>query len=518
MFDLLIRGGRVFANDDTLAPMDLGVRDGRVAALGTLADAEAAEVIDARNLVIAPGLIDVHNHSDGYLLRERHQSWKTGQGFTTEILMSDGISYAPVDESTWREWFFYLRGLNGLRMDEYQGWRTVDDYLQLLDGAGQNSAALIPYANVRSLVCGFGRDRPDDLQRVQIQYEIRRAMEQGAVGLSSGLDYIVQCWADTDELIAACRAMAPFDGVYVTHMRYKLGLLEAIREAFQIAREAGVRLHISHLKTLAGLPHEQVFELLDREGRDVDYRFDVYPYQPGSTMLNYLLPYEVWEQGPLAAAARLARPEMQSRLRRILESFRLPLDRLRIAWAPGRDQPLAGVTLGEYVGQSNAEPADAISRLLIEHRFAPLLVFLEGDDRLIEPFLAHDKFMLGSDGIYFAEGCVHPRVYGSAPRLLGPMVRDRRLFSLEDALRKASSRSAEWFRLEDRGVLRIGAAADVLIFDPETIIDRATYDQPHQLPLGVEHVLVNGQPVVREGQPLPAQQTVSGQSLRRRTN
>ena len=507
MFDTIIRNGEVI--DGTKAPRfraDVGIQGDRIAAIGDLATATAIETIDAKCKIVAPGFVDVHNHSDGWLLKTPHFAPKTLQGFTTEILMADGISYAPVRAETAAQWMFYLRALNGLRVDEYRGWESWSDYMQLLDRrAAQNTAAHLPYANIRAMICGFGRCAVDDFQMRQIQYEIRRGMEDGAVGLSTGLDYISQCFSTTDELVQACSAMSDFGGIYVTHVRYKKGLLPAINEAIEIGRRANVPVHISHLKIQPPYTHEQIFELLAEARRDVDVTYDVYPYQPGSTMLNYFLPNEAWEDGPLAAMDRLHRPEIQRRFCEGLNSLRLDLDHIRVAWVGSKENTHhQGKTLQEYVDQSGKAADIALFELLIEERLAVLCVMDEGDDALIWPLLQHELYMMGTDGIYFPEAQVHPRVYGSVGRVLGRCVRDLKLFTLEEAVTKLSSVAAERFKLVDRGTLAATKFADVVVFDPQTITDEATLDSPNIPTTGIEHVFVNGEIIVRDGEPLPA--------------
>jgi N-acyl-D-amino-acid deacylase len=231
--------------------------------------------------------------------------------------------------------------------------------------------------------------------------------------------------------------------------------------------------------------------------REVDFSFDVYPFLPGCTMLNYMLPYDLWEDGPLAVQARLRDPEVRARFGRSMATY--PLEQIHIAWLPSREnQRFIGRLLSEYVAEVGKPPGDALSDLLIEESLAVLLVFHHGDDALVHPFLSHPRYMMGTDGIYFPDGAVHPRLYGSAPRLLGPCVRDHRLFTLEEAVRKLSGFPAERFGLKDRGVLRKGSFADVVVFDPETVADRATYEQPHQFPVGIDHVLINGVPVIAD--------------------
>ena len=229
MFDCILRSGTIIdGTKRSRFVADVGIQGDRITAIGRLSSQPAKQTLDVANKIVAPGFVDVHTHSDGQLLRHSNFAPKTTQGFSTEVLMLDGISYAPVTDENVAEWFFYLRALNGLRLDEYRGWHTLADYMQQVDRrTAQNTVALIPYANVRALACGFGPHRMDDYQRLIITDEIQSGMASGAAGLSTGLDYIVQCHADTDELVDACRAMAAARGIYVSHVRYKIGLLPA---------------------------------------------------------------------------------------------------------------------------------------------------------------------------------------------------------------------------------------------------------------------------------------------------
>ncbi|MBM3968368.1 MAG: D-aminoacylase [Planctomycetes bacterium] len=545
MFDVLIRHAMVI--DGVRTPRflaDIGITGDRIDSIGDLSTAEARRTIDASGLVAAPGFIDVHTHTDGWLLKSPHLLPKTLQGFTTEVLMSDGISYAPVTPQTWRDWIFYLRSLNGMSLDEYSGWHSIAEFLDRIAGHNvQNVIAQVPYANVRSAVCGWGRQCPDDFQMRSIIRDIRRAMDEGAVGLSTGLDYIVQCFATTDELVAACQPVAEHGGLYVTHMRYKLGLLPALREAVEIARRSGTKLHISHLKAQTPQVADEVLTYLDREASHaVDLSFDVYPYQSGSTMLSYLLPYEVWESGPIAAVERLRDPVVRERFTRGLTEHRVEIDKIHIAWVGSKENSRhQGTLLSDFVDSRRSSPGDALADLLIEERLAVLLVVNEGNDPLITPFLQHPKHMVGTDGILCGcvsavrasdrdefgswpthppqnqpstashkpletlrlEGRPHPRVFGSAGRVLGPLVREVKLFSLEDAVHKLSGYPAGRFGLKHRGELKPGHFADIVLFDPNTISDQATYLEPLQSTVGMHAVLVNGTPIIEAGQPVP---------------
>ena len=500
MYDIIIRGGEVI--DGTRSPRyraDVGIVEDRIREIGDLQANTAPQVIDATGKVVSPGFVDVHNHSDAWLFKVSQLPAKTRQGFTSEVIMADGISYAPVDPFTYREWIYYLRSLNGLQLPEYEGWESIAEYMSLLSGTNvQNAIAHVPYGNVRTMACGFSRAVPDDLQMEEILAGIGRGMEEGAVGLSTGLDYAGHCFATTAELVEACSAIAPH-GLYVTHVRYKKGTLQGVQEAVEIGRRAGVPVHISHFKGTSVEQVERFLAYVDEVAvNDVDFSFDMYPYLPGSTMLNFFLPYEVWEEGPLGVLGKLSDARVRARFGRALEQ--VPLDKVRLAWMAGRENTRhLGLSAQEYIDAVGGAPADVLADLLIEENLAVLMVTHHGDDALVFPFLAHDKYMMGSDAIYFPDSFIHPRAYGSAPRLLGPCVRTHRLFSLEDAVYKLSSHPASRFGLKDRGTLKAGNYADVVVFDAETVKDRATFTDPHQYPDGIEQVIVNGVPIVADG-------------------
>lgn len=505
MLDLIIRNGTIIdGTKQARYRADVGIQGDRIVQIGHLEGVAAQHTIDATGKVVAPGFVDVHNHADGWLLKIPHNLSKTSQGFTTEVIMADGISYAPVNAHTAYEWIYYLRSLDGLSFEDYRGWESLGDYMALLDRANvQNSIAHLPYANVRTLVCGFGDTPPDDYQMQMIAGEVTRGMAEGAVGLSTGLDYISQCWATTDELVAACRPMAAQGGLYVTHARYKVGALAALREAVEIGRRAGVPVHISHLK--GGTPEETdaIMAFIEEAQREVSFSFDVYPYMPGSTMLNFLLPYEVWRDGPFGVLQQLRNPQVRARAAHILANAGYDLNAIHIAWVLSKANSIyQGKTLAEYVEAVKLPPAEALLNLVAEENLAVLLVFNGGADEAVAPFIQHPCYMIGTDGIYQPEGVIHPRQYGSAPRILGPWVRDHSFLTLEEAVYKLSAFPAERFGLKERGVMRAGWFADMVIFDATTVADRATFRQPHQTATGIEHVIVNGTPILRNGEPI----------------
>lgn len=497
MFDLILKNGTVI--DGNLTPRfkaDVGISGDKIAAVGDLQTASAKTILDVTGKIVSPGFIDVHGHSDGWLRRGEPLLPKTSQGFTTELLMLDGIGYAPVNAHTAREWLFYLRALNGLRVDEYAGWERIQEYTALIqERSVQNFMCHVPYANVRTLAMGFGSGAPNDFQMQTIQTLILDGMADGAVGVSTGLDYIAQCFATTTELAEACSAIP--NAMYATHVRYKKGTLNGVKEAVEIGRRAKVAVHISHLKGSTEADTEALLNYIDTIAtQEVEFSFDIYPYTPSSTMLNYLLPLEIWEEGALAAVAKLNNPAIQYRFGLRLAKMRL--DEMVIAWTATKDgQRHIGKTLAEYVTEVGNPAADALCDLLIEERLAVLLVFrpTSYDERLFEPFLKHPNAILATDGIYFPDGQIHPRMYGSSTKFLAS-----NLVSLEEAVCKLSGYPAEKFGVKNRGVVQEGCYADLVVFDENAIKDKATFKQPHQISEGMETVIVNGTPIILDGQ------------------
>ncbi|MEM7536903.1 MAG: amidohydrolase family protein, partial [Chloroflexota bacterium] len=384
MFDTLIKNGTIIDGDKTPRyRADVAINGDQVVQIGDFSDADARQVIDATGKMIAPGFVDTHNHSDGWLLKVPYLVSKTTQGFTSEVIMADGISYAPLAPHTAHDWIYYMRTLNAITFEEYTGWQTLAEYMALLDGTNvQNSITHIPYANVRTLAFGgtggWGQLPPDDYQMSLILREMEMGMEAGAVGVSTGLDYVAQFFATTDELVEACAPLVEKQGLYVTHVRYKKGTLAGVQEAVEIGKRAGIPVHISHFK---GTTPQEVDELLTYVDtvatQEVDFSFDVYPYLPGSTMLNYLLPYEVWTDGPLGVIRHLKRPDIRQQFTHSLQQ--LPLDATHIAWVGGKDNHHhQGKMLSTYIAERGMSAGDAMADLLIEENLAVLLVISKG--------------------------------------------------------------------------------------------------------------------------------------------
>ncbi len=504
MLDYLILNGTVI--DGTGRPgraADVGIESDRIVAIGHLRPETARAIVDARGQIVSPGFIDVHNHDEGWLLKDPNYCVKTVQGYTSEVLMSDGISYAPLDPAVAPEIIRYWRALNGLEAGDYSGWTTIAEFMRLLDRRmPTNGLPLVPYANLRAMAKGWGPDAPTTSQFAEIGRMIDEGMQAGAAGLSTGMDYVCQCFADTDELVEVCKYLRPHSGLHVMHIRYASGRLEALTEAVEIGKRAGVAVHISHLMGRTPKESESLLDYIDRVAvNEVDFSFDSIPFCSSSTLLLSQLPIEAWRDGPSGALRRMQDPELRSKLAANLAA--LNLDNYRIAWIPGgRHDHLFGWSISQYVADRREPAEQAVLGLLEEADLAVLMVYRYGvGDEPAWPFLAHRCCMLGSDGIWFPQGQIHPRACGSAARMIGDLVRKQRLFSLEQAVHSMTGRPAARFGLKNRGVLAERNFADIVVFDPERVQGRATYDQPRLESEGISHVWVNGCQVVSDGCP-----------------
>ena len=516
MFDLIIRNGQVA--DGSGLPWfhaDVAIQNDRIAAVGKLGQASAKQTLDASGMTVAPGLIDAHVHGDLALLANPLHEEGVRQGVTTHILGQDGVAFAPGSPGTQTYMRQYTAGFNGNFPTPGRDWRTVTKYLSQFDGqCSINACTLIPNGNVRMEVMGLDPRKPTADELKKMRAIVREGMEQGAVGLSSGLDYVPSIYADEDELAALCEEIAPFGGIYVTHMR---GYNEekapgALQEVFNIGKSARCGVHVSHFNCLA----DQTILMLDG-ARDagVDVTFDLYCYLYGSTIVAMLtLPPELLEGGIVPAVSRLKNPAVRKDLEGAFANPRFPIETIRLASLPHEKyQRLEGLTLpaaAEAFGQSLI---DFTCELLIATNLAAGCVirhFAARQESDILKLMKHPLMMAGSDGI-FVGGKPHPRGTGCFARYIGHHVRQGD-WSLEEAIMKCSRHAARRFGLRDRGLIQEGYAADVIVFDAKTISDRSTYDDGKALAVGMQHVLVNGTPVLLNGERTPAR---PGRGLKR---
>jgi N-acyl-D-amino-acid deacylase len=508
------RDGIVIENcrivDGSGAPTRLGsvgIRGPLIDAVDLVGRRRLRERIDAQGLVLAPGFIDAHIHTDATLLREPVHLASIYQGVTTHIVGQDGFGFAPTTEDTFRFMASYTAGINGTDLPLGPG--GIAEFLAAFDGTTTvNVATLIPNGCVRMEVLG-GTDASADPSAVrQMERLCRTGMHEGALGLSSGLDYTPSCHASTEELTQLARAVGAAGGLYVTHVRYELGLADALAEAFAIASGSQAPVHISHLRGECDLAAADVLRLVDEAAnRGVDVSYDLYPYARGSTFLPYLLPAWVMAGSMHEAAARLELASVRERLRVELNPVVASWSFLTLAGdLSGERASYSGLDVLTAAAAAGTEPVDFVCDLLLAERFGSTLIVRQPEEEEAErdvlELLRHPLHVVGSDGI-FTRGVVHPRGCGTFARVVGTLVRDG-VIALEDAVHRSTARTAARLGLGNRGLIRTGYAADLVLFDPDSLRDRATYEHGSALAAGVRDVFVNGVGVLREGQPTGA--------------
>jgi N-acyl-D-amino-acid deacylase len=519
---LLIRGGTIVDGTGVDGyPGSVAVTaEGRlrVAALGTAEDAQlsaegADRTIEANGRVVAPGFIDLHSHSGLMVLADPRHEPKVRQGVTTEVIGVDGNAYAPFPDRQDLLDFVQLNGGLDGRPDGTVAydWDTVASYLTRFDRTTSvNIAFLVGNSPLRIAALGWD-DVPADAPAVdRMRALLREAMEEGAFGLSSGLDYPPGAYATTAELAALASEAGRLGGIYHTHVRYALGdrFLDPFREAIEIGRRGEAPAHITHFyhrTTFPGTPEQMLALVDDARAEGLDVTFDAYPYEWSSTRLLILMPLWVQEGGPTRTKERLADPAVRARIREELRArgtmFAGPggLQDIRLGYfAQPEHRRWEGWTIGDVVAETGAEPVDLLCDLLISEDLRVNEVtpgpHLDG----IRRFYRHPVAMVGTDSVFIGDR-PSPRTYGSFPRILGQFVRDERLLGLEEAVHKMTGAPAARLGLTTRGRLADGLAADVVVFDPATVRALATYEDPRQFPVGIDHVVVNGELVVDAG-------------------
>jgi N-acyl-D-amino-acid deacylase len=518
MFDVLIRGGTVYdGTGKAPRPADVGIRGDKIVLIGDLSTAFAKVVVDARGLAVAPGFINMLSWSCDSLLADGRGQSEIRQGVTTQI-MGEGNSWGPVNDAIKKR---MKADQTDIKYDIE--WNTLGDYLYFLQrkGVSQNVASFLGAATVREYVIGLENKKPTAEQMEQMRKLVEREMRDGALGIGSALEYAPAYYADTEELIEMCKVAAKYKGKYITHMRSEgVRLLEGIDEAIRICRAAGIPTEIYHLKAAGKANWKKMDEAIAkieaarREG--LTLTADMYGYTAGAAQLSACIPPWAMEGGEIVMRRRLRDTDVR---KRIIDDIRNKTDWpnfyanagsadnvLLIGFRKDELKPLQGKTLAEVAKMRNKDPLEVLLDLLVEDDSAISTAYFITAEENIRKLMPLPWISFGSDeaaqapeGV-FLKAMPHPRAYGNFARVLGKYVREEKLLSLEEAIRKMTSLPATNMGLDRRGKLEGGYFADVVVFDPKTIIDRATYDKPHQYAIGVKHVLVNGVQVLKDGE------------------
>lgn len=529
-YDLIIRNGRVVDGSGRPAfAADVAIKDDRIARIGNLRNARAKRVIDARDQIVAPGFIDMLGQSEQYLLIDARAMSKVMMGVTTEIT-GEGESIGPLNDRILKEQEDFNRRFN-LKVD----WRTIGEYFTRLEkqGAGVNLGTFVGATQVREYVIGYDDRPPTPAELEQMKKLVAEAMKDGALGVSTSLQYVPARFARTDEIVELAKVAHQYGGIYITHQRSEANAIDdSMKEVFEIARRAKIPAEIWHFKTAYQKNWGRMPEMLRRVAaarrRGLKITADVYPYIAGSTSLSACLPPWAQEGGTERMIARLKDPATRDRLKREISADQKIWENIYlgsggpsgilIGAVTNRDlERWQGKRLSEIATAQNKEPLDALFDFIIaDHGQTGAIFFMmkESDMQaaLKSPFVSicTDSGARATDGP-LAGSKSHPRGWGTYPRILGRYVRDQKLMPLEFAIHKMTGLPAANLGLKQRGLLREGYFADITIFDPKTVIDRATFEEPNQYPVGINFVIVNGQIEVDGGRRTPA---LAGQVLR----
>lgn len=526
-YDTLIRHARIVdGSGNPWTHGDVAISGDRIAAIappGAIADTQASEVVDATGLVVAPGFIDIQSHAILPLMRDGRCLSKITQGVTTEI-MGEAWTPSPVGGRNTDPMAggLFAQSLDPVWLERMQTWTRFGDWLRAMEehGVSPNVGSFIGGGTIRAYAKGMDMGQPDAEELATMQRVLAEAMEDGAFGASYALIYPPDAYTDTAELIEVCKAMAPYGGVYITHMRSEShAIFPALEEALTIGREAGVPVEIYHLKAAhpgAWWTMPSVIERIHRaraEGQDVTA--DMYPYAASGTGLTAILP--TWTAAGGKLYDNLADPEVRERVRAALEGRSQddglgletrggPHGIMPVGFHKPEHQVYVGKRLDEIAEMRGQDWIEAALDLLVAERQRISTIYFSMDEQNLclqvqQPWIKFSTDAGGFDPAWAkAMGPYHPRAYGTYPRVLRKYVREERLITLEDAVRKMTSSVADRLSLRERGLLRAGFFADLILFDPDTITDHATFDDPHQLSTGVRDVWINGSRVLSGGE------------------
>lgn len=470
-------------------------------------ECKADKIIDAEGFVCSPGFIDTHSHSDLEVLSKPQLLPKLHQGITTEVLGQDGVSMAPLPLEYIEPWKKNIAGLDGKNDDIDWKYKDTEHYLKMIEKVkpALNECYLLPHGNVRMEAMGL-EDREASKEDIGKMCKItRREMENGAIGLSSGLIYMPCAYSKTEELIEICKVVKEYNGLFVVHQRSEADtILDSMDEIIRIGKESGVHIHFSHFKVCGKSNWDKLdgmFEILDKAKKEhIEVSLDQYPYIAGSTMLGVILPPWVHDGGTDKMVERLKDNKLRVKMKDDIKNGIPGWDNfIQFAGTEGiyitsvasnQNQDVVGLSLDELGEKRGKEALDATFDLLLEEKNAVGMVDFYGVEDHVKKIIKRPEMNACTDGLL--AGKPHPRVYGSFPRILGKYTREETVLTLEEAVYKLTGKAAESFHINKRGFIKEGYFADITIFDPENIIDKGTFTKPEQYPEGIAYVLVNG--------------------------
>lgn len=523
-YDLIIKKGIIV--DGSGSPpfrADVGISDDRIRSIGDLSGERADIVIDAPGMVVSPGFIDIHNHSDITIFEVPTADNYILQGVTTIAIGNCGSSPAPLTDVNFGE---EVKWIKKEHPDVEVKWRSFSEYIRALDELkpSVNVVPLVGHGTIRSAVLGFGPEKPSD-KDIQMMRELTgEAMEAGAFGVSAGLIYVPGTFATTEEIIEVAKVAASYGGIYSTHMRNEgVGLLDSIYETITIGLKAGISVEISHLKASGRPSWGKVVAALkiieDYASRGYDISADAYPYPAASTSLITLLPKDIRGASSEEIMRKLRDPSVVREIKErlggaVFEERYISWPDIMISYSP-KHREFEGMRLDKIAESLGLDPVETVIKILLDDELATGMVTFTMREEDVRTVISHPLVAIGSDGSIgkFGVGKPHPRRYGTFPRVIAKYVREEKILTLQEAIRKMTSLPARKLRLWDRGLIRPGFKADLVVFNYYGIEDVATYENPHSYPRGIRYVIVNGKITVDSGKLVPTVRT--GRVLRR---
>lgn len=526
MLDLIIKNGEIVdGSGDKSFKSDIGIKDSKIQIISTDIKEESKNYIDAKGHVVSPGFIDIHSHSDFTLFINNRGESKIRQGITTEVVGNCGFTAGPIRESHLNDLLSYLANTVILSEEEKKKWRweTQADFIAGIGekGISFNIAPLVGQGTIRVAAMGFEKRKPSANELDDMLKMLRKEMDKGLYGLSTGLQYEPGLYTTMDELIEMTNIVKSYNGVYATHMRDEgRDGLKCISESIEISQKTGVSLELSHLKASFyqnwGDSVKALKLIDDARSSGIDVDFDVYPYIAYGSGLIDLIPPWAREHGAEKMVEMLKNETTRARIindmNRQVRGWDNPAKGLswkdiKIATLKtDKNKKYEGKSLDEISHDMGCQPQEAVIKLLIEEEGGIKCIYFAMCDEDLETIIKHPSSIFGTDGramaIYgpLGKGAVHPRYYGTYPRILGRYVRDKKILSLEEAIKKMTLLPATKMKFKKRGQLKEGYYADIAIFDKDEVIDVATFEKPHNYPIGIEYVIVNGQVVISKGE------------------